>query len=277
MNAVRIAILAAAAIAAIVVAVFVRQAMSHDTPVAVVVEEKPAVRILVARRDLSIGERVGSGDFYWQTWPDEAMSPGYIVEGRSDGADDFAGAVVRAPISEGEPVTGRRLVQPGDAGFMAAVLSPGMRAVAVPISAERGAGGFILPNDRVDVLVSYEEDVEGRRGSTRSFIARTVVENARVLAIDQTFGGGDGEENVVGETATLELTPDQARAVSVAVARGEVSLVLRSLMEGEGGPSLLNGDTASGARDDDSDLTRERTVTLIRYGHAQTVALAGDE
>jgi pilus assembly protein CpaB len=277
MNAVRIAILAAAAIAAIVVAVFVRQAMSHDTPVAAVVEEKPAVRILAARRDLTIGERVGSGDFYWQTWPDEAMSPGYIVEGRSDGADDFAGAVVRAPISEGEPVTGRRLVQPGDAGFMAAVLSPGMRAVAVPISAERGAGGFILPNDRVDVLVSYEEDVEGRRGSTRSFIARTVVENARVLAIDQTFGGGDGEENVVGETATLELTPDQARAVSVAVARGEVSLVLRSLMEGEGGPSLLNGDTASGARDDDSDLTRERTVTLIRYGHAQTVALAGDE
>ena len=277
MNAVRIAILVAAAIAAIVVAVFVRQAMSNnDAPVAAVVEQRPVVRILAARRDLAIGERVASGDFYWQTWPDEAMSPGYIIEGRSDGANDFTGAVVRAPISQGEPVTGRRLVQPGDAGFMAAVLTPGMRAVAVPISAEHGAGGFILPNDRVDVLVSYEEDVEGRRGSLRSFVARTVVENARVLAIDQTFGG-DGEENVVGETATLELTPDQARAVSVAVARGQVSLVLRSLMDAEGGPALLNGDAPTGAHDDSSDLTRERTVTLIRYGHAQTVALAGDD
>tara|TARA_R110002072_G_scaffold54067_3_gene142072 strand:- start:884 stop:1717 length:834 start_codon:yes stop_codon:yes gene_type:complete len=276
MNAVRIAILVAAAIAALAVAFFVRQAMSRpDAPQAVIVEERPAIRILAARRDLVIGERVGAADFYWQSWPDEAMSPGYILEDRGRGIEDFAGSVVRAPIGEGEPITGRRLVQPGDAGFMAAVLSPGMRAVAVPISAERGAGGFILPNDRVDVIVSFEEDVPGQRGSTRTYIARTIVENARVLAIDQTFG--EGEENVVGETATLELTPDQARAVSLAVARGEITLVLRSLLDNEGGPVLLNGgEGPARSRDADSDNSRQRSVTLIRYGHSQTIALADD-
>ena len=276
MNAVRIAILVAAAIAAIAVAFFVRQAMSRpEVPQAVVVEERPAVRILAARRDLAIGERVGAADFYWQSWPDEAMSPGYIMEDRGRGIEDFAGSVVRAPIGEGEPITGRRLVQPGDAGFMAAVLSPGMRAAAVPISAERGAGGFILPNDRVDVIVSFEEDVQGQRGSTRAYVARTIVENARVLAIDQTYG--EGEENVVGETATLELTPDQSRAVSLAVARGEVSLVLRSLLDNEAGPVLLSGgEGPETARDVDSDNFRQRNVTLIRYGHSQTIALADD-
>ncbi|MGK0266479.1 MAG: pilus assembly protein CpaB [Maricaulis sp.] len=278
MNAVRIAILVAAAIAAIAVAFFVRQAMTSPVAApAVVVEQRPVVRILAARRDMMIGDRVSAADFYWQTWPDEAMSPGYIIENRGQGIEDFAGSVVRAPIGEGEPVTGRRLVQPGDAGFMAAVLSPGMRAVAVPISAERGAGGFILPNDRVDVIVSFEEDVQGQRGSTRTYVARSIVENARVLAIDQAFGGDNGAENVVGETATLELTPEQARAVSLAIARGEITLILRSLLDNEGGPVLLSGgDAPRVAAESDTNNSRQGTVTLIRYGHAQTVALADD-
>jgi pilus assembly protein CpaB len=280
MNAVRIAILAAAAIAAIAVAFFVRQAMTGNEAPQVVEapQERPAVRILAARNDLATGARVGAADFYWQAWPDEAVAPGYVVEGRGQGIEDFAGSVVRAPISQGEPITGRRLVQPGDAGFMAAVLTPGMRAVAVPISAERGAGGFILPNDRVDVIVSFEEESESRRGG-RSFVARTIVENARVLAIDQTFGDGDGEEVVLGETATLELTPDQARAVSLAVARGEVHLVLRSLTDNEGGPTLVSGGepVVSQSGVDDADGRRSSHVTLIRYGRARQVALAGDE
>ena len=116
MNAVRIAILAAAAIAAVAVAFFVRQAMSsNESPQVVQVEERPSVRILAARRDVAIGERISAADFYWQAWPDEAVAPGYVVENRGQGIEDFAGSVVRAPISQGEPITGRRLVQPGDA------------------------------------------------------------------------------------------------------------------------------------------------------------------
>ncbi|MAK63185.1 MAG: Flp pilus assembly protein CpaB [Maricaulis sp.] len=282
MNAVRIAILAAAAIAAIAVAFFVRQAMSTpEAPQVVQVqEERPAVRILAARNDLSIGARISASDLYWQAWPDEAIAPGYIVEGRGQGIEDFAGSVVRAPISQSEPITGRRLVQPGDAGFMAAVLTPGMRAVAVPISAETGAGGFILPNDRVDVIVSFEEESETRRGG-RSFVARTIVENTRVLAIDQTYGDGEGEDVVLGETATLELTPEQARAVSLAVARGEVHLVLRSLTDNAtGGPQLVSGGDPVPQPSSSLGEPREGRsshVTLIRYGRAQQVALAGDE
>ncbi|WP_203291669.1 Flp pilus assembly protein CpaB [Maricaulis parjimensis] len=282
MNAVRIAILAAAAIAAIAVAFFVRQAMSgNEAPQVVQVqEERPAVRILAARNDLSIGARISASDLYWQAWPDEAVAPGYVVEGRGQGIEDFAGSVVRAPISQSEPITGRRLVQPGDAGFMAAVLTPGMRAVAVPISAETGAGGFILPNDRVDVIVSFEEASESRRGSGRNFVARTIVENTRVLAIDQTYGDGEGEEVVLGETATLELTPEQARAVSLAVARGEVHLILRSLTDNTaGGPQLVSGGDAlpQPSSLDEPREGRSSHVTLIRYGRAQQVALAGDE
>lgn len=274
MNAVRIAILAAAAVAAIAVAFFVRQAMTNEPAQVVEVEERPETRVLAARRDLAVGERVSASDLYWQAWPGEAVSPGYIVESRGQDAADLAGSVVRASIGQGEPITGRKLVQPGDAGFMAAVLSPGMRAVAVPISAETGAGGFILPNDRVDVIVSYEAEVEGSR-SSRAYVARTIVENARVLAIDQTYG--EGEEAVLGETATLELTPDQARAVSLAVARGEVSLVLRSLSDADGAPQLVSGGETTNAPTTPMGEENGRTVTLIRYGHARQVALAGEE
>ncbi len=278
MNAVRIAILAAAALAAVAVAFFVRQAMSSNEVAQVVeVEERPAVRILAARRDVEIGEGISAADLYWQAWPDEALAPGYIVENRGQTIADFAGSVVRAPISQGEPITGRRLVQPGDAGFMAAVLTPGMRAVAVPISAETGAGGFILPNDRVDVIVSFEEETEGRRGAGRAFVARTIVENARVLAIDQSFSSEADDEVAVGETATLELTPDQARAVSVAVARGEIALVLRSLTDNSGAPVLVSGGELPEAPSQSFQERRSSSVTLIRYGRAQQVALGGDE
>ena len=275
MNALRIGILAAAAVAAIAVAFFVRQAMTTEEPQVAQVEQRPATRILAARRDINIGERVSASDFYWQSWPEEAVAPGYIVENSGQDGSDFAGAVVRSAIRQGEPVTGRRLVQQGDAGFMSAVLSPGMRAVAVPTSAETGAGGFILPNDRVDVIVSYQQENEETR--RREYVARTIVENARVLAIDQTYADEEGEGTVVGETATLELTADQARAVSLAVAQGEVTLILRSLEDTTSGPSLVSGGETLPAPISNSDEGSSRRVTLIRYGRAQTLALAGDE
>lgn len=275
MNAVRIAILAAAAVAAIAVAFFVRQAMAPQPVQTVQVEQpRPAVRILAARGELTVGQRVDASDFYWQAWPEEALTPGYIVEGRGKDAGDFAGAVVRSPIGQNEPVTGRRLVMQGDAGFMSAVLTPGMRALAVPISPETGAGGFILPNNRVDVIVTYAVEREGGRG--RSVVAENVVENVRVLAIDQTYSEDeDSEGAVLGDVATLELTPEQARVVTLAVARGDIALVLRSLSETTGGP-LLAG-PARGAAPVTPSAPEERTVTLIRYGQAQRIALADDQ
>ncbi|WP_394693831.1 Flp pilus assembly protein CpaB [Hyphobacterium sp.] len=282
MNAARIIVLIAAALAAAAAAYFVYQSSSTPEPATAQpqVVQASTVDVLAARRDLPVGSRVQASDLYWQAWPEDAVSPSQIRRDREpDAAEEFAGAVVRSEISEGEPVSPRFLLQAGEAGFMSAVLGPGMRATSVPISAETGAGGFILPGDRVDVIVSYEAEEEGN-ARRRFFVAETVVENARILAIDQTFGGEeDAESVVVGETATLELTPEQANAVVLAVARGDISLSLRSLADGEGGPRLVsrqpNPNLNRPDPEDFEPLRDEDQMVVYRYGQARVVS-AGD-
>jgi len=281
MNAARIIVLIAAALAAAAAAYFVYQSSSSEpTTAEPQIVQAATVDVLAARRDLPVGARVQASDLYWQAWPEDAVNPSQIIRDRSpDAAEEFAGSVVRSEISEGEPVSPRYLLQAGEAGFMSAVLGPGMRATSVPISAETGAGGFILPGDRVDVIVSYEAEEEGS-SRRRFFVAETVVENARILAIDQTFGGEeDAESVVVGETATLELTPEQANAVVLAVARGEISLALRSLADGEGGPRLVatrpNPNLTRPDPDDFEPLRDEDQIVVYRYGQARVVS-AGD-
>jgi len=279
MNIARILILVAAGIAAVAAAYFVyRSSSGNETQVVVqAAEVAPTVRILAAREDLPTGARIASGDLYWQAWPEEAVSPAYVVEsGNSEALADYVGAVVRAAIAQGEPVTPRKLVATGDSSFMAAMLGAGMRAVAVPISAETGAGGFILPNDRVDVIVTFEVEDEGS-SRRRYYVAEAVVENARVLAIDQAISDDEEEDAVVGSTATLELTPEQARAVSLAVARGDISLTLRSLSDSDGGPRLVMAEPRR--REDSEQGPREferDTIQVYRYGQGRQVALQDD-
>tara|TARA_R110002072_G_scaffold90929_5_gene203214 strand:- start:3396 stop:4244 length:849 start_codon:yes stop_codon:yes gene_type:complete len=282
MNAARILILVAAGVAAVAAAFFVYRSSAGNEPQVVVQQQEaaPTARILAARNGLRAGTRVRAEDLYWQAWPEEALSPAYVVESRDpDARETYSGAIVRAEIAEGEPVTASRLIATGDSSFMAAMLAPGMRAVAVPISAETGAGGFILPNDRVDVIVTFEEEAEGS-SRRRFYVAETVVENARVLAIDQIFGNsGDDEDEgaVLGSTATLELAPAQANAVSLAVARGDISLILRSLSDGDGGPRMAalpprrNEEIERPGRDAD-----DNTIQVYRYGQGRQVALQGD-
>lgn len=265
MNVIRIVILIVAGLAAVAAAFFVRGAMqpAQVQPAQVAAEPEPVVqaRILAAARDIGPGETVEAGDFRWVNWPEEAVLPHYFSqEGSPDALGELAGAVARTSLAAGEPVIQRKLVQPGQAGFMAAVLTPGMRAVAVPISARSGAGGFILPNDRVDIIATADD--------TDQFGASIIVENARVLAIDQTYSE---EENgaVVGSTATLELTAPQARKVTLAVAVGDVALALRSIADTEGGPRL------PGQSEDEFDTEAQQVVRVIRYGREQRVALGG--
>jgi len=264
MNAVRLIVLAVAALAAVFAAVFVRGAMQPAAaPSAVAVEapERPLSQVLVVQRDIHPGERVTASDFRWVDWPEEAVLSAFITQqSQADAMDALSGAVARAPFSEGEPVMSAKLVHPGEAGFMAAVLDEGMRAVAVPISAESSAGGFILPNDRVDLLVTRE----GRDAYT---VSDLLVENVRVLAIDQTYVE-EGDSVVLGSTATLEITPNQARAVAAAVATGDIILALRSVADREGGPRL------PGALPEDDGPARQ--VRVIRYGSEQRVALGGN-
>ena len=266
MNTIRIIVILIAGLAAIAAAFFVRGAMqpAAPTPAAETVERPVVVepeRVLVATRDLEAGHRLSESDMRWVNWPKEALLGSHIVRARDEEAvDRLVGAVVRGAFVDGEPMHEGRLVYAGETGFMAAVLQPGMRAVAVPTSARAGAGGFILPNDRVDVMSSFQDE--------NGYRTDIVVENARVLAIDQSFS--ESGDAVVGSTATIELTSDQARAVANAVAVGSVSLALRSISDGSGGPRLPNGEGLNAGQ-------ARGTVRVFRYGQEEQVALAGGQ
>jgi pilus assembly protein CpaB len=151
---------------------------------------------------------------------------------------DYFGSVVREPILKGEPIVSRKIVRAGDSGYLAAYLEPGKRAMAIRVTVETAAGGFILPGDRVDVLLTRAASTAGLEGGGQDskFSASTVMRNIKVLAIDQTTRAGEDEQSVVGATATVEVGPADSEALALAKAQGELSLVLRSYAD-TGGPS----------------------------------------
>ncbi|HUH09071.1 MAG TPA: Flp pilus assembly protein CpaB, partial [Brevundimonas sp.] len=151
---------------------------------------------------------------------------------------DYIGATVREPILAGEPIVSRKIVRAGESGYMAAYLEPGMRAMAIRVTVETAAGGFILPGDRVDVLLTREANLGAgvTEGGASKYTSSTVMQNIKVLAIDQSTRAGDDEQAVVGATATLEIGPRDAEALALAKSEGDLSLVLRSYAD-TGGPS----------------------------------------
>jgi len=270
MGIAKIVVLIIAAIAAIAAAFLVRgisRTPAEDT-VAVaepIVVEEPMVLILVAGSDLEIGQRVTPSELEWAEWPQRALNETYLTKTDYPKAiEDYAGAIARVRMAKNEPITSRKIINPGGSGFMAAVLSPGMRAVAVEISVETGAGGFILPNDRVDIILTRELDViEGSEVKT-IFTSHTVFENVRVLAIDQTYREVGQEEVVVGSTATLELNGSDSELLARADASGDISLALRSVADvglASGGTSRASGfDGNAGSQ-----------IKMIKYGKASQV------
>ncbi len=153
----------------------------------------------------------------------------------------LSGSVARAPFIAGEPIKDQKLIKISEGGVMAAILPSGMRAISTPIREETSAGGFILPNDRVDVILSHKIKV----GSKEQPVSEAVLRNVRVLAIGQEIENKDGEKVATGKTATLELTPQQAELLALAQSMGEISLSLRSLADADPGqaePTAKIGD-----------------------------------
>ena len=187
--------------------------------------------VLVAKTNLPIGRFVKADDFRWQGWPDGALAPNYLVKGKRQ-PEELVGAVLRASLIAGEPVTDARLVKPGERGFMAAVLEPGMRALSLPVNPTTGISGFVFPGDRVDLLVTHmvETDNGGKRKS--ALATETVLSDLRVLAIDQKTDDQDNKP-VAAKTVTLEATAKQAEIIRIAARLGTLSLTLRSLAEDE--------------------------------------------
>ncbi len=278
-----IIVLAFAAIGAIGLALIVGAMTRHKPATTQVViassgPAQPMARVLVAKHDLAVGARLGVNDLAWQDWPADAVNPAFITDGQgarvapvggaaaviADQARQTArtaeevvaggngpmqqlyGSIVRQPILANEPITNTKLVRGGEGGFMAVVLKPGMRAVAVQVSVNTAAGGFILPGDHVDVVQSRAAD-PASNGGHPGFVAQTLLRNIRVLAIDQNSQPPkSGVQSQVGSTATLEVAAADTGVLARAKAQGEVILALRAYSDA-GGPSGRGVDDAQDA------------------------------
>ena len=252
MNTARIVVLAIALGAGGIAAYLVYS--TDRGPVAEPVAQLPTVEILVAKSDIGLGQTVKPDDLQWQTWPAATASNSFIR--RSDSAmKDVIGSIVRAPFIVGEPIRDQKLVKADGSGFMAAILPTGMRAVSTEISPETGAGGFILPNDRVDVLLS-KRDKSPDKGGPDLISSEIILTNIRVLAIDQAPKEKDGANALVGKTVTLELKPEQTETLARARQTGTLSLALRSIVD------------VNAVEVKTDDFKRGDTVNVIRYGFA---------
>ena len=220
-------------------------------------------QILVVARDVVPGEILKGNAIAWKKWPSANVSKHMITRrARPDARRNLEKARARVALYEGEPVSERKLVMPGSNGFMAAILPKGHRAISVRISAATGAGGFILPNDRVDVIVTRKQTFEGSADSIT--VSEVVLSNVKVLAIDQSYRVNEkGEQVVVGKTATLDLLPEQAEVLARVETAGQLTLTLRSLADsgskkmGDDLPRLSDRFKKGGGGD---------AIAIFRYG-----------
>jgi pilus assembly protein CpaB len=201
------------------------------------VQAEPAVQIktvdiLVAKADINLGQMLTANDVVWQTWPASTANSSFIRRSdRPEATNQVAGSIARAPFIAGEPIREAKLVKADGSGFMAAILPSGYRAVSTEISAETGAGGFILPNDRVDVLLTRRLKNPTSDKAPDIITSQIILANIRVLAIDQAPKEKEGTNAVVGRTVTLELKPEQTEALAGARQAGTLSLSLRSIAD----------------------------------------------
>jgi pilus assembly protein CpaB len=222
--------------------------------VATPVVQFPTTDVLIAKSDIGMGTAIAGQDLQWQAWPSATTGDSYITKkDKPNAIDELNGAITRAPFTAGEPIREAKLIRAnGAAGYMAAILPSGMRAVSTEISPETGAGGFILPNDRVDVILS-KRPKDNDKGAAASPTSETILTNVKVLAIDQTVEEKNGQRVVVGKTATLEIAPRQAETLTQARQLGTLSLALRSLLDASKTEAV-----------DDTD--RKTDINTVRFG-----------
>jgi len=219
------------------------------------------VDVLVAKSDIGVGQTVSPGELQWQSWPPSAATGTFIRKNeRPDAMEKMSGMIARAPFVAGEPIREAKLINAKGSGFMAAILPSGMRAVSTQISPETGAGGFILPNDHVDVILTRRDRDAEKGGGGEVQTSETILNNVRVLAIDQTEQEKDGQKVVVGKTATLELSPREAETLALAQRLGSLALALRSITDAR------NDDP----KPEDKNERRSGGINVIRFGVSTT-------
>jgi len=263
MNTARIVVLVIALGAGGVAAYLASGYQNAPAPVLPVAEKLPTVEVLIAKNDIGLGQAVKPEDLQWQTWPASAGNNLINRASRAEAIKEFAGSIARAPFIAGEPIREQKLVRANGSGFMAAILPTGMRAISTEISPETGAGGFILPNDRVDVILSKREKNPDGKGAD-VVQSEIILSNIRVLAIDQAPKEKEGINTLVGRTATLELKPEQAEMLTRSRQSGTLALALRSITDVNATAESLSAEQVK---------KRSESVNVVRYGVAnQTTA-----
>ncbi|WP_427452588.1 Flp pilus assembly protein CpaB [Litorimonas sp. WD9-15] len=251
-----------------------------ETPVQteVVVEKVKYVPVLAVASDFSVGQRIGESSLTSIEWPAEALTANLInLEDQPDAQAQFVNSLARVQLAEGETLTRDKVIMAGDSGIMAALLKPGMRAVTTRISVDTAAGGFIQPGDRVDVIL--RENFQIRRNPTLDaqsttvgrnslYVAKTLFENVKILAIDQTFTtSSETGAAIPGSTATFELSQSDAELLQESEGYGDIFLTLR-------GVNGSNYQARSAARvEREGQDPAPSTLTVYRDGQATPVAL----
>jgi pilus assembly protein CpaB len=254
MNTARIVVLAVA-IGAGGVAAYLASGSDNKPAPPEPAAQLPTVEVLVAKSEIGLGQTVRADDLQWQTWPTASASSIFIKRGqRPNATTEIAGMIARSPFIAGEPIREQKLVKADGSGFMAAILPSGMRAISTDISPETGAGGFILPNDRVDVILTRRQKNADNPSQPEIVTAVVILSNIRVLAIDQAPKEKDGQSTVVGKTVTLELKPDQIATLAASRQAGTLSLALRSMAD------------VNMVEIADGQSSRSNRVNIIRYG-----------
>ena len=223
------------------------------------VAQLPTTEVLVAKAEIGLGQAIKPGDLSWQAWPEAASNVFIRRSDRPDAANQLVGSIARFPFVAGEPIREQKLVKADGSGFMAAILPTGMRAVSTEISPETGAGGFILPNDRVDVLLTRRQKNPDHPDQSDISISEIILSNIRVLAIDQAPKEKDGQTTVLGKTVTLELRPEQTATLTAARSAGSLSLALRSIAD------------VNVAEIKVDETSRPRGIAVVRYGIPSTI------
>ncbi len=226
MNRGRIIVLGLA-VACAAIAMLLMKNMVKAPRTKIVKQEVSEIQVLVAKADISLGGRLKSHDMKWQPWPGSGAR-GYITKRSHPKAiQEFTGSVARESIGLGDPIRASKLVKADKGGVMAAILPTGVRAISIEVSNAAGVSGLILPNDRVDLILT----TKGGRGSASKAASETLLNNVRVLAIGTTFKNKAGQKSMKAKTATLALSPNQVEIVTQARSRGKIWLSLRSLAD----------------------------------------------
>jgi pilus assembly protein CpaB len=195
----------------------------------------------------------------WQTWPTASVGSNFIRKtDRPEAIKEFDGAFVRAPVSSGAPIRDSEVVTVKGGGFMAAILPQGMRAVSIDIAPDTDAGGFILPDDHVDVILTWKRQKQASADNAETTVSETILSNVRILAVDQTVGEKEGQKVIIGKTATIQVNPLQAEKLAKARQLGQISLALRSLL-----------DSQSDTSNDHDGVDEEQSppgISIVRWG-----------